>query len=151
MSGVNSQDLKGALSRLAQMQPRVASAAAEHRVLEAFRKRRKRRPAVWVCSATAAACLALGIGWFWARRPAPVQTTSAANESYYTTPPGFVALPYAQSGVPLEQAVIVRVQIHAGELRMLGMAAPAARAGERMSADLLVGQDGIARAVRLIE
>lgn len=106
---------------------------------------------MWACWATAAACLALAIGWLWARQSAPVETTSATNESYYAPPPGFVALPYAQSGVPLEQAVIVRVQLHSGELRMLGMPAPVARAGERMSADLLVGQDGIARAVRLVQ
>jgi hypothetical protein len=149
MSGVNNQDLKEALSRLAQMQPREASASAEQRLLEAFRKRRWRRPVAWTYWGIAAACLTLALGWFWAHYSASVQTTTAANESYYAAPPGFVALPYAQSGVPLEEAVIVRVEVHPAELRMLGMPVPAAHAGERISADLLIGQDGVARAVRL--
>jgi len=150
MSGVNSHELKEALKRLVETSPRHASPGAEQRLVEAFRKRRRRRVTVWAYGAAAAACLALALGWFWVRHSPPVQTNTTADESYYAAPPGFVALPYAQSGVPLEEAVIVRVEVHPAELTMLGMPVPSAHVSGRISADLLVGQDGVARAVRFV-
>jgi hypothetical protein len=63
----------------------------------------------------------------------------------------FIALPYAQSEVPLEQPVIVRVQIPALELGGMGMPLAPIAGKEKVSADLLIGQDGIARAVRVVE
>jgi hypothetical protein len=63
----------------------------------------------------------------------------------------FIALPYAQSEVPLEQPVIVRVQIPVSELSGMGMPFASVTARENVDADLLVGQDGVARGVRLVE
>ena len=63
----------------------------------------------------------------------------------------FIALPYAQSEVPLEQPVIVRVHIPVSELGVMGVPFAPATGGERIKADLLVGQDGVARAVRLVQ
>jgi hypothetical protein len=60
-------------------------------------------------------------------------------------------LPYAQSDVPMEQAVIVRIKISASELGAIGMPLSGVPRGGNVSADLLVGQDGVARAVRLVE
>lgn len=151
MSGVNSQELKEALNRLAEASPRQASPGAEQGLLEAFRKRRRGRAAMLAYGAAAAACLALALGWFWVRYSPSAQTTAAPNDSYYAAPPGFVALPYAQSGVPLEEAVIVRVEVHPAELTMLGMPVTSSQMSGRISADLLVGQDGVARAVRLVQ
>lgn len=150
MSGVNSQELKEALNRLAAASPRHASPGAEQRLIEALRKRRRRRVTAWAYGALAAACVALALGWLWVRHSPPVETDTATNESYYAAPPGFVALPYAQSGVPMEEAVIVRVEVHPAELTMLGMPMPSSHTSGRVSADLLVGQDGVARAVRFV-
>jgi hypothetical protein len=61
----------------------------------------------------------------------------------------FVLLPYGQSDVPLEHPVIVRIQVPEGELSRLGVSLPAIPKNARVEADLLVGQDGIARAVRV--
>jgi hypothetical protein len=71
------------------------------------------------------------------------------NEDNQTS--GFITLPYAQSGVPLEQPVIVRVDIPVSELGMMGVRVTPSRVKERVRADLLIGQDGVARAVRVVE
>jgi len=65
--------------------------------------------------------------------------------------PYFIALPYSQSEVPLEQPVIVRVRIPVSELGAMGVRSASMSAGESVNADLLVGQDGVARAVRLVQ
>jgi hypothetical protein len=61
----------------------------------------------------------------------------------------FILLPYGQSDVPLEHPVIVRIHVPEGELGRLGVSLPAIPKNARVEADLLVGQDGIARAVRV--
>jgi hypothetical protein len=51
----------------------------------------------------------------------------------------------------MEQPVIVRVQIPASQLGGMGIPFAHVAAEEKVNADLLVGQDGIARAVRLVD
>jgi hypothetical protein len=68
----------------------------------------------------------------------------------------FVALPYSQSGVPLENPVIVHMTLGRSELGALGVSAAVVNAREiggteKIHADLLVGQDGVARAVRFVQ
>jgi hypothetical protein len=60
-------------------------------------------------------------------------------------------LPYAQSDVPMEQTIVIRVNLQPADLRSLGLPATAVSRKGRIKADLLIGQDGIARAVRLTE
>ena len=91
-----------------------------------------------------AATLLLTLGWMWhsfGHPPAPADQTYA----------GFLALPYAQSDVPMEQTIVVRVNLQPADLRSLGLPATAMSRKSRIKADLLIGQDGIARAVRLTE
>jgi hypothetical protein len=63
--------------------------------------------------------------------------------------PQFVLLPYGQNDVPLEHPVIVRIQVPEAELSGFGVPLPALPKGVTVEADLLIGQDGIARAVRV--
>jgi hypothetical protein len=77
--------------------------------------------------------------------------TAAPPADFVYNAPGFIALPYSQSGVPLESVVVIRVQITPSELSSMGVAVPAAASTAGFKADILVGQDGVARAVRLIE
>lgn len=157
MSGINGQaNLKAALNRLGEMKPREASPVTEARVLSTFRarKRRSRRMRTWW--AAAAACLALSLGWLWARRASTPVERVEAHDKYSAATAGFIALPYAQSGVPLEETVIVRVNLQPSEWGSLGVPGPlphtnGPHANEMIRADLLVGQDGVARAVRLVE
>jgi hypothetical protein len=64
---------------------------------------------------------------------------------------GFVPLPYADTYGPLEAGEIVRVRLGSAALESLGFAVTWPDVGEPVLADVLVGQDGLPRAVRLVE
>ncbi len=150
MPGINdSFDLQEKLNRMAKLLPTDASARAEAQVLMAFRTRRRKRR-MWRYGASLAVLLALVSGWFWARHSGQATQTDVAHESYAGAIAGFVALPYSESDVPMEDAVIVRVRLHASELGRFGVPVGPGTADGKV-ADLLVGQDGVARAVRLVE
>jgi hypothetical protein len=148
-------DLKEVFRRLSEALPAEASAAAEERVLAAFRANRRCRPPRWAYWATAAACLAAFAVGFWgadsSKTLPPFRVATVTDDSFHTAMTGFIALPYAQSGVPVEQAVIVRMKLRPSELGALGVPLGAANAGGHISAELLVGQDGVARAVRVLQ
>jgi hypothetical protein len=80
------------------------------------------------------------------RSPAPrpsahVQAPAAATD--------FIPWPGAAELPPLESGELVRVDLPVSILPALGIAPPAAPAGS-VTADVVVGQDGLARAVRLV-
>jgi hypothetical protein len=142
-------DLEDGLRSLAEAGPREAGPAVQQELLVRFRERhnRKRR---WAYLAGAAACLALAVALSLAlshNRNATQRVSLAAEDQ----PAGFITLPYGQSGVPLEQPVIVRVDIPVSELGIMGLPLAPRGAKEQVRADLLVGQDGVARAVRFVE
>ncbi|HEY7211563.1 MAG TPA: hypothetical protein VH477_14910 [Bryobacteraceae bacterium] len=120
--------LKRALKELAESLPHEATAQSEARLVAAFRRHRFRIRMSWLAAAAAVLVLAVSSA-FLARRPHPAPPARAINS--------FIPLPYGQSDVPLEHGVIVRVQVQSG-------AGP-------VDADLLIGQDGLARAVRFTE
>jgi hypothetical protein len=138
-------DLIDKLRRLAWSVPREASPEVRERLLAAFRSRQQRKLPAWVYVAASIAILALGLTLLRVHRSAPPPS------AFVYSAPGFVALPYSQSGVPLEDAVIIRVQMRPSELSSMGVAVPAAASTAKFKADILVGQDGVARAVRLVE
>jgi hypothetical protein len=135
-------ELRDQLRRLAAEMPRDAGVEAEQRLLTAFRARRHPRKRLWIYLA-AAACLAVMGGLFLLTPKAPVVNEYQAA--------GFMVLPYAQSDVPLEQPVIVRVNVPASEFNLIGVPSVANASNGRISADLLVGQDGVTRAVRFVK
>lgn len=123
------------------------SGAIEDRLRMACRARRaeQRKWRYGSMAAGVAACLLVALGWEWHVAHKPTSPGPAPETNYA----GFVALPYAQSDVPMEQAVVVRVNLQPADLAGLGLP-PALLVGRsRMHADLLMGQDGVARAVRL--
>jgi hypothetical protein len=76
------------------------------------------------------------------RVPAPVVPEVATT---------FYALPDADIFAPVEDATVVRVQLPRSAMRMVGLPVNEERAGERIRADVVLGQDGIARAVRFVQ
>lgn len=134
-------DLEKALETLSKTLPRQASPGAEQQALARFRALRKSRSrsGMWTYGMGAAACLflsfILSFGWHVSHRR-PESVAQPRSDSSLAAA-GFVLLPYGQNDVPLEQPVIVRVKIQS--------------ATGTVDADLLVGQDGMARAFRLVE
>jgi hypothetical protein len=146
--------LEDRLRQLARVVPQTAGPAVEERLRRAFRARRNEQAPVWKYVAKLAASAVIGaglyLGWtYWAHRRGLDQQMAAIAPVQQR--PVFIALPYAQSDVPLEQPVIVRVQIPVSQLGGMGMPFAPMTATGRINADLLVGQDGVARAVRLVE
>lgn len=62
----------------------------------------------------------------------------------------FMRIPYAAPLLPTEQIEIVRVNLPAAALASLGVSAEGPHPGTRVDADLVLGENGLARAVRLI-
>jgi hypothetical protein len=135
-------DLNIRLQKLAATMPQGAGDAVEQRLLTAFRARHRPRKRLSIYLAAAAACLAVMGGLYLLTPKAPVVNEYQAA--------GFTVLPYAQSDVPLEQPVIIRVNVPASEFNLIGMPSGVRAVNGRISADLLVGQDGVTRAVRFV-
>lgn len=63
----------------------------------------------------------------------------------------FIPLPYGDGNLVDDSATIVRVEMPRSALRAAGFAVAQDRAGDPIRADLLVGADGLAHAVRFID
>lgn len=144
-------DLTDSLRSLAATQQREAGPHVEQTLLAAVRARKRRKLRPWLLGAAAALlCVVLAVRFAGAVRFAWLDRRSPPVVHAYSAP-GFVALPYAQSGVPLETIIVVRVRMRPAELISMGVAVPAVASASPLTADLLVGQDGVARAVRLVQ
>ncbi len=62
----------------------------------------------------------------------------------------FIALPYGESGVPLEQGVVIRLDLPSADLVQFGVPPSLRPKSDRVRAEFLIGQDGIPRAVRYL-
>ncbi|HYL77251.1 MAG TPA: hypothetical protein VEU96_23760 [Bryobacteraceae bacterium] len=172
----NEQELLEGLRALAADSPREAPAYVEKRLLAEFhrRSRARRRNLWWMASSAAAIAAAVAVAlWI---QPAPrkagptVAKVVTSQPSNVATAPviqpavrirktsarpnrtamSFYPLPDTEALPPLENATIVRVQLPMSSLRLIGFQINEDRAGERIEADVLVGQDGLARGVRFV-
>jgi hypothetical protein len=147
------RDLLGALRRLADetiVPP--ADPAREAALLTAFDSARQQPPRSrgtwwWMAGlATAAAALLIGAGIEPYRgRPGKVHLLP----SHLVVVGEFVPWPGARDLPPLESGELLRVDLPVSMLPALGMAPPATH-GTQVKADVIIGQDGLARAVRLV-
>ena len=63
----------------------------------------------------------------------------------------FFSLPFSDAALPLDQATVIRVELPRSALELAGLPVDADRRNERIRADLVLGADGLARAIRFIE
>ncbi len=133
--------LDEALKRL-RRKPLSASPGTAALVLGAFRAHhdRRRRRLVAILASIAATLVFVFVA---AKllRPTPVPNTAQAH---------FIALPYGESGVPLEQGVVIRLDLPSADLVQFGVPPSLRPKSERVHAEFLIGQDGMARAVRFL-
>jgi len=145
----------------------------EAALLNEFDARRRRSHRPWWLLA-AAACIA-GVAAFWTKPAAPpkppVQVVRAAAPAPVavaaTLPlpkrvrklappkpadsePQFIRIPYSAPLAPYERAEIVRADIPVAALTAAGFNVATSDTGATAQADLLIGEDGMAHAVRLI-
>ena len=134
---------------------------------------------MWIPGAIAAAALIAVVSWWSgpttvqapelvAEKPAPVvkqQVLAVAQPKVLTTPKKrprrtqlaaapkpepkpqpFVQLPFAPAFSQYDEAQVVRVTMPGASARGLGFAV----SGDRVQADVVVGYDGVARAIRMV-
>jgi hypothetical protein len=161
----DNQELLENLRALAADGPQAAPDRVEWQLRTEFRKRSmRRRVRVWMSFAGAAA-VAAGIALvLWVREaPKPARAAmssaamlaagSASAESVATeeeADANFYPLPGAEALPDVENAMVVRVQLPVASLRFMGFPVDEERADE-VQAELLLGQDGLARGVRLVQ
>lgn len=83
--------------------------------------------------------------------PARAETAVAPREALPEIATEFLALPYAPPLYPDEGAEVVRVRLPRSAMRSFGLPVSEERLYERVPADVILGQDGIARAVRFVK
>jgi hypothetical protein len=79
------------------------------------------------------------------RRPKPTPSAAQAN-----TEEPFVAIPYTIPLDPRERATVVRMEMPVAALTAVGLGVPAADSSASAQADVIVGEDGRMRAIRLV-
>ena len=79
----------------------------------------------------------------------PLPSSGRGAQLEPALPGDFVLVPGASALPPMESGSLVRIDVPVPMLPSLGVTPPATRQGP-VKADLIVGQDGLARAVRLV-
>lgn len=77
------------------------------------------------------------------KRPAPVEAAKEFSEP-------FIPLPYAPPLTSWDRGEVVRVRLPRQSLRTLGLPVDEDRLMERIPADILLGEDGVARGIRFV-
>lgn len=175
----NEQELLQGLRALAADSPREAPAYVERRLLAELHRRSgaRRRNLWWMASSAAAIAAAVAVAlWIQPapRKAAPLRASVANSQPSHVmtaatapviqpamrvrkaasrpnqTAMSFYPLPDAEALPPLENATVIRVQLPMSSLRLMGFQINEDRASERIEADVLLGQDGLARGVRFV-
>ena len=150
----------------AQLEESLTAAFREyHRNLERARYRERRvrlRWAEWMAlGAAALALLTVGM-WNFSRGHVNVKPPAVTTVSHATSAPpvetaaddatsDFVPVPYGEGLSADDPGLVVRVSMTRSALGSLGYPVDEMNAGEVIQADLLVGEDGWPRAVRLVQ
>ncbi len=162
-------------------EPKEAPPEVERLLLIRFRQQRNlvrwhRRKQHWIMGAVAAGIvLMVGLS-FWLARPVPAHRySSPAMESprqpaKQSAPPSlvpspaveaenpqpaedseFLPLPSAEDAPPVTEEQVVRISVPASALQEIGFPVSASTTSEEVTADILIGEDGIARGIRIVQ
>jgi hypothetical protein len=152
------QELLEGLRVLAADGPREAPRCIEEHLRVEFRRQNRRRNLVtWVPSFSVAAAAGIALLlWVHSEKPKPALVSAVvarvvvpgADEDSDSS---FYPLPEAEALPAVENAMVVRVQLPVSSLQLMGVPVTEERADASVQADLLLGQDGLARAVRLAQ
>lgn len=151
---------------------REAPEGVETRVLQAFRRRRARKKVKAVALASLAAAAAILLFFAIPREhskqavptaikqqpvavavaPAPVEKPAAKARAVKRQPREVVTqfFPLLDVAPPFERGELLRVTVPASTMQRVGLPVNENRLGDRVLADVLVGQEGLARAIRFV-
>ena len=151
----NERELLRDLRALADADTREAPGDVRARLLIEFRRHSaRRRREAWLPAAGIGAIAAAILLFVWM----PKQSTTVSNpigQSLSLTAEDmeadFYPLPEADGLPPIENATVVRVQMPLTSLELMGVAVNETGEADPIQADILLGQDGLARGVRLVQ
>jgi len=151
----NEPELLQGLRALAAESPQEAPPRVEERLVAELRRRsRARRRNFRLAGASGAIAAGLAVLlWMHPAASKLVATRAAIAEdaAFTELADGFYPLPDADALSPLETAMVVRVELPMSSLRLMGVPVNGASAAELIQADVLLGQDGLARGVRFVQ
>jgi hypothetical protein len=172
----NELDLLEELRALAAAEPHAASLAVEQKLLATFRARKARRRRVVWGSAVGACAVAAAMVALFLSGPAPKRSNAVAQapdvreaieeprqqdsdllQTRFAVvrtddvASNFYPLPEAADLPAIETAMVVRVEMPASSLHFMGVPLGEDVSADPVEADVLLGQDGLARGVRLIQ
>lgn len=131
--------------------PRVEAA-----LMRAFAQAHAARPAAatppvpWLRAIAACGALAVLVGALVLQvRNLPRHTAPSSTVDATALPDGFVEVPGAASLPRLESARIVRYELPIASLPAYGLSIASSASSQAVEADLLIGQDGYTRAIRI--
>jgi len=176
----NEQELLNALRGLAADGPRQAPPHVEEFLVGELRRQSRARHTKMWWSISSVVAIAAGMAVLIWMRPAPPKSAPLVASVKFPelpqpveplalpvapkyqairktparpamAPVSFYALPSASELPPVETAMVVRVQLPMSSLRLMGLLVSEESSAERIQADVLVGQDGLARGVRFVQ
>ncbi len=139
---------------LIESEPREAPPDVERRLLAAFRARQRHKSIQRWRIGSLAGAIAAGLAlmlWLAPRAMERRNTSAPAQASVSFEMAEFVPFPGADTEGPIVEATVVRVEMPLSALAAIGVPVADGRSGERVEADILLGQDGLARGVRFVQ
>jgi hypothetical protein len=135
----------GLAALAAQMNDEQAPPHVEATLLRAAGRRTRRRFTSWAAVAAAAVLAIVLLRWSAVR---PTVPTVAEQRDVVTD---FVPLRYGPALLSDESAHLVRIRLPETEVARFGIPVVAAARGRLIDADVLIGEDGTPRAIRLVQ
>lgn len=132
------------LKLLAKNETRLPPAAMEAKLLRQIRPARKRWHGLLLAAAALVLLAVFARKEIWKAKPADTDASQTANAP-------LIPIPYAEPLYTAERTELVRVNIPVAQLLSWGFSASGADPNSRVNADVLMGEDGLARAVRVVE
>jgi hypothetical protein len=129
-------------SRPADRQREALLLAMRQSVTEPPGRHHRRALAAVLLACAAAVVLGVGIRLAALRPPASPVPSEAGS--------GFIALPYSDENLSPEGAVVLEVELPRSALLLAGMPAVESHSNGRIKAEVVVGADGLARAIRFL-
>lgn len=144
------RELEAAMAELRRERDAVAApAGVQISVMAEFRARRNKRmihdPRAWW---TLAAAAVVAIAFLLMPARAPKREPLITESNGYATE--FIPLRFGRAAEPNEMLQVIRIRLPARELTRLGVPLPPDLARSTVKADVLLGEDGVAKAIRFV-
>jgi hypothetical protein len=115
---------------------------------------RRFRTGAWIAAAAACLLAAFAVGLLWNRTKTSTNPKHGLEQIAFADSGAggqpFVPIPYTVPLSPGENATVVRMDVSVAELLAAGFRLPASDAAGMAPADVMVGEDGRALAIRLL-